>query len=339
MPYVAHERPRARLPRRPAPPHRGRAPRASARRSPSESRPSSPPGPRFCATDRFAARESRAVPIIGRRTRRRAGSRVAGTCSSASIDAGPRRLRTCALVRFTNPSSGRRLELMIGNPHVKSLRLAALAGVASAAVVASFLAPTATPADAAPAAGNPRLEAQQAAAAWVKGHGNALERSVPDAFVRAGTYTGAADIYSVAYERTHEGLRVVGGDFVVLANADGQVVGSSVAQDAPVSIASTTPKIPADRATAAARARSPTRARRPPPPSWSSGTVTPAPGWRTRSRCAAPRPARSPGSAPGSTPTTVRSWSRASRSRTAPAPAPGRARSRSRPPARARRTR
>jgi zinc metalloprotease ZmpA len=136
---------------------------------------------------------------------------------------------------------------------VKSLRLAALAGVASAAVVASFLAPTVTPADAAPSAGNPRLEAQQAAAAWVKGHGNALERSSQDAFVRAGTYTGAADIYSVAYERTHEGLRVVGGDFVVLANGDGQVVGSSVAQDTPVDIASTTPKIPAARATAAAR--------------------------------------------------------------------------------------
>lgn len=136
---------------------------------------------------------------------------------------------------------------------MKSLRLAALAGVASAAVAASFLAPTATPADAASAAGNPRLEAQQAAAAWVKGHGNALERSAQDSFVRAGTYTGAADIYSVAYERTHEGLRVVGGDFVVLANGDGQVVGSSVAQDAPVEIASTTPKIPAARATAAAR--------------------------------------------------------------------------------------
>ena len=55
-------------------------------------------------------------------------------------------------------------ELMIGNSQVKTTRLAALAGIAATAVAASFLAPTATPADAAPSAGNPRSEAQQAAA-------------------------------------------------------------------------------------------------------------------------------------------------------------------------------
>jgi Zn-dependent metalloprotease len=142
---------------------------------------------------------------------------------------------------------------MIGQLSVKTTRLAALAGIAATAVAASFLAPTATPADAAPSAGNPRSEAQQAAAAWVKGHGNALERASQDAFVRTGTFEGNSSIYSVAYERTHEGLRVVGGDFVVLANAAGQVVGSSVAQEAPVEIGSTTAKIDAARATAAAQ--------------------------------------------------------------------------------------
>ena len=147
-------------------------------------------------------------------------------------------------------------------------------------------------------------EAQQAAAAWVKGHGNALERASQDAFVRTGTFEGDNSIYSMAYERTHEGLRVVGGDFVVLANAAGQVVGSSVAQEAPVEIGSTTAKIDAARATAGRPRRWPTRARRPPRPSWSSGTATPAPSWRTRSRCAAPTPARSPGRGSGSTPTT-----------------------------------
>ncbi|WP_242494886.1 M4 family metallopeptidase [Nocardioides zhouii] len=136
---------------------------------------------------------------------------------------------------------------------MKTTRLAALAGIAATAVAASFLAPTVTPADAAPSAGNPRLEAQQAASAWVKGHGNALERASADSFVRTGTFDGDNAIYSMAYERTHEGLRVVGGDFVVLANAAGQVVGSSVAQEAPVDLASTTPKIGADRAAEAAR--------------------------------------------------------------------------------------
>jgi len=136
---------------------------------------------------------------------------------------------------------------------VKSTRLAALAGIAATAVAASFLAPTATPADAAPSAGNPRLEAQQAASAWVKGHGNALERASQDSFVRTGTFEGDNEIFSMAYERTHEGLRVVGGDFVVLANAAGQVVGSSVAQESPVQIGSTTAEISADRASAVAQ--------------------------------------------------------------------------------------
>ena len=136
---------------------------------------------------------------------------------------------------------------------MKSPRLAALAGIAATAVAASFLAPAATPADAAPSAGNPRLEAQQAAVAWVKGHGNQLERAGADAFVQTETYAGDAGVYSMAYERTHDGLRVVGGDFVVLANGEGQVVGSSVAQEAPVSLASTTARIAADRATTVAR--------------------------------------------------------------------------------------
>ena len=137
---------------------------------------------------------------------------------------------------------------------MKNTRLAALAGIAATAVAASFLAPTATPADAAPSAGNPRLEAQQAAGAWVKGHGNALERASQDAFVRTATFDADNGLYSMAYERTHEGLRVVGGDFVVLANGAGQVVGTSVAQESPVSIASTTAEVSPDRATRAATA-------------------------------------------------------------------------------------
>jgi len=136
---------------------------------------------------------------------------------------------------------------------VKSLRPAVLAGIAASAVAASFMVPTVTSAGAAPSAGDPRLEAQQAASAWVKGHGKALERAATDSFVRTGTFEGDNGIYSMAYERTHDGLRVVGGDFVVLADADGQVVGSSVAQEAPVDIASTTAQVPAGRAAAVAK--------------------------------------------------------------------------------------
>ncbi|MBC2931801.1 M4 family metallopeptidase [Nocardioides sp. zg-1228] len=138
---------------------------------------------------------------------------------------------------------------------MKSLRPAFLAGIAASAVAASFLAPAATSAGASPAAGDPRLEAQQAASAWVKGHSRALERAAADAFVRTGTFEGDSGIYAMAYERTHEGLRVVGGDFVVLADADGQVVGSSVAQEAPVAISDTTASVPAARASAVATGR------------------------------------------------------------------------------------
>jgi len=136
---------------------------------------------------------------------------------------------------------------------VKSLRPAILAGVAASAVAASFMVPTVTSAGAAPSAGDPRLDAQQAASAWVKGHGKALERAATDSFVRTGTFEGDNGIYSMAYERTHDGLRVVGGDFVVLADAAGQVVGSSVAQEAPVDIASTTAQVPPGRAAAVAK--------------------------------------------------------------------------------------
>lgn len=136
---------------------------------------------------------------------------------------------------------------------MKSFRPAVLAGVAASAVAASFLVPTVTSAGAAPSAGDPRLEAQQAASAWVKGHASALARAAADSFVRASTFEGDNGIYSMAYERTHEGLRVVGGDFVVLADADGRVVGSSVAQEAPVDIGSTTAQVPASRAAAVAQ--------------------------------------------------------------------------------------
>ena len=134
----------------------------------------------------------------------------------------------------------------------------------------------------------------------------------------------------MAYERTHEGLRVVGGDFVVLANGEGQVVGSSVAQEAPVEIASTTPSITADRAAAAAKALA------------DQGAETSTPElviWHRDAGTKLAYEVEVRGTDQGEVSwqkawvdaTTGRSWSRASRSRTAPAPAPGRATSRSRP--------
>ena len=126
-----------------------------------------------------------------------------------------------------------------------------MAGLAATAVAAVTLSPTTSPAGAAPT--DARAEAQQAAATWIEGHSKKLEKAPADKFVRVGTFNGADDVYSVAYERTHEGLRVAGGDFVVLANSEGEVLGTSVAQEQPVSVATTTATVPAAKAGRVAR--------------------------------------------------------------------------------------
>ena len=132
---------------------------------------------------------------------------------------------------------------------MRTLRLAGLAGLAVTAVAATTLSPTSPTATPAAAATDALAEAQQAASSWVAGHSRALEKAAGDKFVRAGTYSGDGDVYAVAYERTHEGLRVVGGDFVVLTNDAGQVLETSIAQENPVALGSTTARIQAARAT------------------------------------------------------------------------------------------
>ncbi|MGN0064287.1 MAG: M4 family metallopeptidase [Nocardioides sp.] len=141
---------------------------------------------------------------------------------------------------------------------MKRTRLAGLAGIAVTAVAASMLYPATPAAVSAGAQPDGRALAREAAASWVSSHGVVLEKAAGDAFtatqtLRTSALRGTSDTYAVAYERTHEGLRVVGGDFVVLSNGEGQVLSTSVAQEAPVRLASTTATLSAARAATVAR--------------------------------------------------------------------------------------
>ncbi|MFZ2012454.1 MAG: hypothetical protein WAV00_01360 [Nocardioides sp.] len=59
------------------------------------------------------------------------------------------------------------------------------------------------------------------------------------------------------YERTYKSLPVVGGDFVVVTDADGQVLSTSVAQSHPVSLRSVTPTLARSTAVTTARRQVP----------------------------------------------------------------------------------
>ncbi|WP_234411002.1 M4 family metallopeptidase [Nocardioides terrigena] len=136
-----------------------------------------------------------------------------------------------------------------------------VAGLGTMAIAAALTtSPVTTASSAAPqktvasAADGSRL-AQDASRSWIDKHPGKVKEARGDAFVRTGTLTGANDTRAVAYERTHQGLPVVGGDFVVVTDATGDVLATSVAQDRPVDLASTTPTVGRDRAVEAARGR------------------------------------------------------------------------------------
>jgi Zn-dependent metalloprotease len=64
--------------------------------------------------------------------------------------------------------------------------------------------------------------------------------------------TSEQGLQYVPYQRTYQGLRVYGGDFVVVTDKAGQVLSTEVAQTKPIALASLTPA--ASAATAAATA-------------------------------------------------------------------------------------
>jgi Zn-dependent metalloprotease len=128
-------------------------------------------------------------------------------------------------------------------------RTRALAASLSATLVAGSLVAFAatTPASAAPAPD------RDPADSFVAAHPAALRTGPHDTLVRTGVHSGTDGLRYVAYERTHRGLPVVGGDAVVMLDAAGAVVTAVTAQSSTVDVA-VAPSVSPDAAVATSRA-------------------------------------------------------------------------------------
>ncbi|MEU8076057.1 FG-GAP-like repeat-containing protein [Catellatospora citrea] len=82
----------------------------------------------------------------------------------------------------------------------------------------------------------------RSAAALVAGRPAFLHASADDAFVQGSVITSEGTQY-VPYERTYAGLPVIGGDFVIAADATGRVMANSVAMRRPIGKLSKTPTL------------------------------------------------------------------------------------------------
>ncbi|WP_051367952.1 M4 family metallopeptidase [Hamadaea tsunoensis] len=126
-------------------------------------------------------------------------------------------------------------------------------------VAAAFVLVVATTSQASGAGGrtpvapvNSLAAATAGADALVAARPEAIRSSAGEAYVRGGAIAANGLTY-VPYERTYQGLRVAGGDFVVVTDGAGKVVLTSVAQDAAIGTLSTTPAITAGAAEKVAR--------------------------------------------------------------------------------------
>ena len=127
-------------------------------------------------------------------------------------------------------------------------RLAGLAALALSATALAMPMTSVAPASAAKADPNSLQAANDKAATWIANHGSQVKLAKGDKLVRSATFEGGNNTVAVAYERLHQGLPVIGGDFVVVTGGNGAVLNTEVAQSAPVDVASTTPALTPERA-------------------------------------------------------------------------------------------
>ena len=131
-------------------------------------------------------------------------------------------------------------------------RAITLGAVAAVTIAVSASVATGT-AQAAPApAASPATLAAGGAAAFVAGRPAQLHASARDSFAASPVITSKQGLQYVPYQRTYQGLRVYGGDFVVVTDKAGQVLSTEVAQTKPIALASLTPAVPAAAAAATA---------------------------------------------------------------------------------------
>ena len=99
---------------------------------------------------------------------------------------------------------------------------------------------------------DPQAMARKAASSLIAERLPALKIGRHDGFVAKPVMRSAGLSY-VAYDRTYRGLPVIGGDFVVVTDAAGHVLNTSVAQTSKTRLSSITPTVGRDRAVAVAR--------------------------------------------------------------------------------------
>ena len=135
-------------------------------------------------------------------------------------------------------------------------RAITLGAVAAVAIAVSAGVATGT-AQAAPApSATPTTLAANGAAALVAARPAQLHAAAGDSFAARPVLTSKEGLQYVPYQRTYQGLRVYGGDFVVVTNKAGQVLSTSVGLDKTIALTSTTPTLSAAAAATAARAAS-----------------------------------------------------------------------------------
>ncbi len=137
----------------------------------------------------------------------------------------------------------------------RTATLAALLGMSAFAVSGLSLSSGANAAPTTPAA--PQVLAAQNAAAFVASRPASLHASLSDAYVARPVISTPQGLQYVPYDRTYKGLPVYGGDFVVVTNSAGQILSTSVAQQAAINLASTTPARTAASAASTARGKAP----------------------------------------------------------------------------------
>ncbi|MEU9834214.1 M4 family metallopeptidase [Streptosporangium sp. NPDC048047] len=103
-----------------------------------------------------------------------------------------------------------------------------------------------------PASDQPLIAAER----LIEARPEVLHASEKDAFFHKEVIAGLNNTFYVPYQRTYNGLPVVGGDFVVVTNASGGVLSTSIAQTETLNV-STVPKLTRLRASRIARAQLP----------------------------------------------------------------------------------
>jgi Zn-dependent metalloprotease len=143
------------------------------------------------------------------------------------------------------------------SPRVVVVAGALAAGLATAGTAAAVQAAPSTPSGSPNTPEAARALAAKSVAAVVANRPSYLHASADDQFIQHEVVSSGSTQY-VPYDRTYKGLRVVGGDFVMVTDASGQTRYASVAQQQSIGNLATTPKLSRADAEAVARTKVPT---------------------------------------------------------------------------------